>query len=106
MLPKFLQKPPSLQPLSDEAYLPLMRREIEWKDKTEDGIKRTVRVTVAQSRVKWQFQLKGEDWDYDTPPSVDDWEMLLEKMEGRYARKRAPLKDLEVVRSEHKKATS
>jgi hypothetical protein len=83
-----------------------MKRNIEWKEKLEDGVKRTVRVHfLGQGKIKWQFKRSDEDsWDYDTPASPEDWEALEEKVEGMYNRRRAAFRDLELVkklRAEH-----
>jgi len=75
-----------------------MKRDIEWKDKTEDGVKRTVRVKFpGQGVIKWQFKRADEEmWDYDTPPSDDDWQYLVSKVEGMYNRNRCAHRDLEL----------
>ena len=78
-----------------------MQRQIRWKDKTEDGLKREVRVTLFARKFKWQFKYKGEErWDYDTPPTLDDWNALVDKIEARYNRKRCSYKDLELAQKE------
>ena len=77
-----------------------MTKLIGWTERMEDRVKREVRVTfLPGDRLKWQFKRADEDqWDYDTPPSQSDWENLLEKAKGFYNRRRATLKQLEVVR--------
>lgn len=77
-----------------------MTKLIAWTERMEDRVKREVRITfLPGDRLKWQFKRADEDkWDYDTPPSQTDWENLLEKTEGFYNRRRATLKQLEVVR--------
>jgi hypothetical protein len=76
-----------------------MKRDIEWKEKLDDGIKRTVRVKFpGNGRIKWQFKRSDEEmWDYDTPATPDDWATLEEKVEKLYQRRRAALKDRELV---------
>lgn len=77
-----------------------MKRDIEWKEKTEEGGKRIVRVKFpGRGVVKWQFKCTGdEEWDYDTPPSPEDWAALQEKVEAMYNRRRCAYKDVELVR--------
>jgi hypothetical protein len=83
-----------------------MKRDIEWKERLEDGFKRIVRVKFpGQGKVKWQFKRSDEEqWDYDSPPSPEDWAALEEKMDHLYHRRRAAFRDLELVqklRKEH-----
>jgi Fe-S cluster assembly scaffold protein SufB len=71
-------------------------------DRTEDGVKRETRVTIARDQVKWQFKLDTEErWDYSTPASAEDWDTLLEKVENRYSRRNATHADLLLVRRLH-----
>ena len=76
-----------------------MRRQLCWEERQEDGAKRELRVTVLRSSVKWQFKLTNEEhWNYNRPPSLADWNTLLEKVEARYKRRSAPYSCLELVR--------
>lgn len=77
-----------------------MKRDIEWKERLDDGVKRTVRITFpGGGKIKWQFKRSDElQWDYDTPPSPEDWAELEEKVEGLYNRRRAAFRDLELVK--------
>ena len=77
-----------------------MKRDIEWKEKLDDGVKRVVRVKfLGQGNLKWQFKRSDEDrWDYDTPPTSEDWETLVEKVDALYHRRRAALKDWDLVK--------
>ncbi len=64
-----------------------MRRPIGWKDKTEAGLRREVRVSFHAERVKWQFLVEGaEKWDYDTPPTEEDWMRLEGHLADRWQR--------------------
>jgi hypothetical protein len=83
-----------------------VKADIEWVEKLEGGIKRTVRITFAgHGKIKWQFKRSDEEmWDYDTPPSSEDWNCLVEKMEALYNRRRASFKNLELVRQQKKEA--
>jgi hypothetical protein len=78
----------------------MKKRDIEWVEKLEGGIKRKVRVKFpGHGRITWQFKCSDqEQWDYDTPPSADDWSRLEEKVDALYHRRRAPYKDLELVK--------
>ena len=62
-----------------------MKLHLEWVDRLDGGVRRKVRVTFpGKGKVKWQFQLSDrEGWDYDSPPTPDDWETLEERLEGR-----------------------
>ena len=76
-----------------------MIRQVCWTEKLDDGDKREIRVTVDSREVKWQFKLSSaEKWDYATPPSLVDWDNLLERMENRYQRRNVSFDDLKRVR--------
>ena len=83
-----------------------MKADIEWVEKLDDGIKRKIRITfLGKGKMKWQTKRSDEEmWDYDTPPSPDDWEALEEKVSALYNRRRTPFKNLELVRQLRKKA--
>ena len=83
-----------------------MKRDIEWKERSDDGVKLTVRVKFpGQGQVKWQFRRSDEErWDYDSPATPDQWETLEKKVDQLYHRRRAAFRDLEAVkklREEH-----
>ncbi|QHI68647.1 hypothetical protein [Tichowtungia aerotolerans] len=82
-----------------------MKRDIEWKERLDDGVKRTVRVKFpGKGQIKWQFKRSDEEsWDYDTPPTPEDWAALEEKVDHLYHRRRAAFRDLELVQTERKK---
>jgi len=76
-----------------------MLRQICWKERDEEGLRREIRVAVQRSQVKWQFWSEATDrWDYDSPPSAADWDALLERMENRYQRRNVSFDDLQLVR--------
>jgi len=77
-----------------------MKRDIEWIERLDDGVKRTVRIAVSMNKgIKWQFKRSDEErWDYDTPPSSEDWNNLEEKVAALYNRRRATHEELEMVR--------
>ncbi|MEI8140009.1 MAG: hypothetical protein WCI03_09090 [bacterium] len=82
-----------------------MMRQICWIEKNADGVKRDVRWTVEQGRVKWQFKLATDErFDYTTPPTREDWENFLERMEARYQRRNVSFDDLQLARLAMKKA--
>jgi hypothetical protein len=62
-----------------------MRRQIRWKEKTDDG-KTEIRVTLSKHEIKWQFKPKGGEWDYDTPPTHEQWDRLEQELNDRYQR--------------------
>ncbi len=83
-----------------------MKRDIEWKEKLKDGIKRTVRVKFpGAGKIKWQFKRSDEEnWDYNSLANSEDWKTLEEKVDKLYHRRRAALRDWELVkkmRQEH-----
>ena len=77
-----------------------MKADIEWVEKLEGGVKRKIRITfLGKGKMKWQTKRSDEDfWNYDTPPTSDDWNTLEEKVEAFYNRRRTPFKNLELVR--------
>lgn len=76
-----------------------VRRLVCWTERLEDRTKREVRVDFSSGNIKWQFKRSDEEkWDYDSPPSEEDWQNLLLHSEGRYRRRRMPLNHLELVR--------
>ena len=76
-----------------------MQRQICWVERQEDGIRRETRVTIHRDKVKWQFKAETDErWDYKTPPTVDEWESLLTRVEHRYQRRVATHADLLLVR--------
>ncbi len=83
-----------------------MKRDIEWVEKLEGGIKRKVRVRFpGHGKITWQFKRSDEDlWDYDSSPSADDWSHLEDKIDALYHRRRAPYKDLQLVQQLRQKA--
>jgi hypothetical protein len=82
-----------------------MMRQVCWIEKLEDGIKRDVRWTVGRGQVKWQTKRSDQErFDYDTPPTVEDWDNFLERMENRYNRRNASFDDLQLVRLARAKA--
>jgi len=83
-----------------------VKADIEWVEKLEGGVKRKIRITfLGHGNIKWQFKRSDEDfWDYDTPPTSDDWNTLEKKAEALYNRRRLPYKHLELVRLLKKKA--
>lgn len=85
-----------------------MKRHIEWVEKLDGGVKRKVRISFpGRGQVKWQFKRSDEDaWDYDSPPTLDDWEALEEKLSGGYNRRRVPFEMLDLVRKLMKGAGS
>lgn len=85
-----------------------MKADLEWTERLEDRTKRKVRITfVGHDQIKWQFKRSDEEfWDYDTPPSSEDWEALEEKIDALYHRRRQPYKHLELVKKMREKAES
>lgn len=64
-----------------------MHNLISWTEKLPDGIKRETRVHVAQRKLKWQFKRSDQEtWDYDSPPTPEDWDMLEDILRRRAGR--------------------
>jgi hypothetical protein len=82
-----------------------MMRQVCWIEKLEDGIKRDVRWSVERGQVKWQTKRSDQErFDYDTPPTREDWDNFMERMENRYNRRNASFDDLQLVRKARAKA--
>lgn len=78
-----------------------MRRQVCWVEKLEDGVRREIRVSFPGGRkLKWQFKRSDSPlWDYDSPPSAEDWAQLLERAEHRYNRRRMPISDVDLIKT-------
>lgn len=76
-----------------------MKRDIEWIEKLDEGVRRKVRVKFpGHGKVTWQFRRSDEQqWDYDSPPTDDDWAALEDKVDALYHRRRAAYRDLQLV---------
>jgi hypothetical protein len=74
----------------------------------EDGVKREVRVTFVGARgLRWQSKRADEDhWTYDFPPTREDWDGLIERMEFRYRRRSVSWKLLEMAKRRRSEALS
>jgi hypothetical protein len=65
----------------------LMRKQIRWTEKTADGGKKDIRVSFHGREIKWQFQRSDmRCWDYDTPPTPEEWDALEQRLKARYRR--------------------
>ena len=82
-----------------------MKRQIRWTERLPDRLKRDVRVTVHGTTIKWQFKRSNMDeWDYDTPPSEEEWDRLEEELIRRAKRGHIERnRDLELARIQRKK---
>lgn len=85
-----------------------MRRQICWIEKLDDGIKRDIRVSFpGGNKIKWQFKMSDRlEWDYITPPTIQDWDDLLSRAEARYNRRAIPLKELDMIRKARNEAAA
>ena len=74
-----------------------MRKNIGWQDKQEDA-KYQVRVIFdGGDRLLWRRIAKHlERWE-PFEPTLDHWNVLLEKTKARYVRRQAPYKDLQLI---------
>jgi len=80
-----------------------MRGNHEWTVRDEDGVRREIR--VSKEAGLFRFQTKRDDtasWTYfdnrKTHPSREDVEGLIDVLERKYQRKRAPYSDLQLAR--------
>ncbi len=83
-----------------------MKADIEWVEKIDDGVKRKIRITfTGKTEMKWQTKRSDEDsWDYDTPPTAEDWDTIEEKIDVLYHRRRQPYKRVELIKMLRTKA--
>lgn len=76
-----------------------MRREINFKLESEDGVRYQMRVKHFGGKFKFQFKEKNEEgeeaWNYDRAPTIEELNVFYEKMENWYRRKQAPYKCLQ-----------
>ena len=72
-----------------------MHNQHAWTDRTEEGIKREVRVVKRGGW--WRFQSKREDqdgWQYYDEPMLEDLESFKEILFRKYQRRRASFEDV------------
>ncbi len=75
----------------------------EWIVRDEDGVKREIRVIKEASLFRFQTKrTDAEIWTYfdnkKSKPSPSDVESLIEVLERKYQRKRAPYSDLQLAK--------
>jgi hypothetical protein len=77
-----------------------MKRQIRWTERLEDGVKKDVRVSFHGDDIKWQFRRSDSKyWDYETPPTSEEWDELEDRILKRYQRGHLAIeKELELVR--------
>jgi len=83
-----------------------LKADIEWTERLEDRVKRKIRITFP-GKTLMKFQTKRSDeefWDYDTPPTPEDWDTIVEKIDILYHRRRIPYHRLELVKKLRKTA--
>lgn len=83
-----------------------MKADIEWVEKLDGGVKRKIRITfTGKTLMKWQTKRSDEEsWDYDTPPTSEDWDHIIEKIDILYHRRRQPYHRWELVKKLRKEA--
>ncbi len=83
-----------------------VKQKISWTTKLDGGVKREVRVATSRRALKWQFKRSDEEqWDYDSPPTPEDWDMLEDILRRRAGRGRT-VELIDVVRKIRAKAGS
>ena len=78
-----------------------MKAHIEWVERVDNNIKRKTRITfIGNKQIKWQFKRSDQEtWDYDSKPTIKEWEFLEAKAWALYQRNRISFKNLELIRS-------
>lgn len=78
-----------------------MKAHIEWVERVDTNIKRKTRITfLGNKQIKWQFKRSDQEtWDYDSKPSIKEWEFLESKAWALYQRNRLSFKNLELIRN-------
>ena len=76
-----------------------MKHDYEWVERLEDGTRRTVRVSLPSGgKIIWMYLNVADDrWSRNMTPTAEDWDVLEKKVRGRYNRRRAGMKDVELV---------
>lgn len=70
-----------------------------WREETEDGEIREVRVNRVAGSWRFQSRMKGEtEWTRHDPPLLQDVRHLHEMMDRKYHRRRTSLKVVEELR--------
>jgi hypothetical protein len=73
----------------------VMRREIEFNIRRDDGTKCEIRVNPFSGRFKFRFKEAGaEKWDYERKPNREELEMFLDILQRRYQRRRSAHEDV------------
>ena len=82
-----------------------MKRQIRWTERLPDRVKRDTRVTVHGNTIKWQFKRSDDEgWDYNTPPTEEEWDRLEDELIRRAQRGHTERnRDLELVRTQRKR---
>ena len=73
-----------------------MHNQHAWTDRTEEGIKREVRVVKRGGL--WRFQSKCENqygWEYYVEPMLEDLKSFKEILFRKYQRRRASFEDVQ-----------
>ena len=64
----------------------------------EDGTRRTVRVSFPGGKIVWMCRnADDERWNRNMTPTAEEWDVVEKKVRGRYNRRRAGYKDVELV---------
>ena len=76
----------------------MRKKDIGWMDENEEGEKIEVVATRGRAEYSFKYRLKGEDeWVSLAKPSRAFLEALHEILDLRYRRRRASLKEVEIV---------
>lgn len=58
-----------------------MHRPIGWSDKDDEGNRREISVSMRGDDVFWQVKYNREgNWSKNFTPTVDEWQVLLDKL--------------------------
>ena len=79
----------------------IMKAHIEWVEKIDVKIKKKIRITfIGKKQIKWQFKRSDQEkWDYDSKPTIEEWNYLEVKASALYQRKRISFENLQLIRN-------
>ena len=85
-------------PHSVAAWTTIMN-DYEWVERSDEGTKRILRVGFpGGNRITWMCRnADDEKWSRNMTPTVEQWDVVENKVRGRYNRRRAGFKDVELV---------
>lgn len=90
---------PLAKPRPNPSPPPMSKRDVSWREETEDGEIQFVRAIREGKAFRIETKVKGEEeWTPHKRPSRAHLEYLLEYVDLRYRRRKGSLKEVECVR--------